>query len=906
MNLCQKGIISLVLVAILGLPLLGVLVHLLTESWWFESVGFTEVFWVKLSWQVGIWVVTFIVYFLFLWGNYWIASHRGTVSLRLFDDTDLEIYTKKFTNYGVLVAIFLIALGAASASVPVWEKLLKYFNSTEFSSSDPIFNREIGFYIFRLPLYQELWQWLFSLLIWATILSALVYFLQGSISSRRKPRRISTGSVKTHLTLLSSAIAILIVIHFCLEPYNLLYSTNGAAFGAGYTDVNARIFAYGVMGIVSLIVAVLLFVSARQNHFALPILGGGFWIVVFVLVNGIYPWFVQSFIVEPNELVKEKPYIAHSINFSQRAYRLDEVQKQKYAAQAQLDRQALQRNQPTIQNIRLWDYRPLLSTYRQLQEIRLYYLFKSVDIDRYTFNGNYQQVMLSARELAYSQLPKEAQTWVNQRLKYTHGYGLVMSPVNQITADGLPELYVKDLPPVSTVNLQIDRPAIYYGEETDNYIFTGTKTKEFDYPLGDANALTDYSGQGGVAIPSFWHRLAYAYDRGSLQILISNYFTNRSRIHYYRQIRQRVSHVAPFLKFDRDPYLVVNNGKLQWILDAYTVSDRYPYSQPATRIQTAEAEKIEQLNQKNINYIRNSVKVLIDAYDGTMQFFAIDESDPILRTYSKIFPHLFASSQAISTEIKAHFRYPLDLFDMQVQIYLAYHMSEPEVFYNREDLWQFPKQIYEGNEQVMHPYYAIARLPGEEQAGFILILPFTPSNKDNAIAWMAARSNGKDYGKLLLYEFPKQKLVFGPRQIEARIDQEPSISQQFTLWSQAGSRVIRGDLLVIPIEQSLLYVEPVYLRAEQGELPELKRVIVAYDKKVVMEETLDKCLVAIFGDTEVEKGISSSANQETTNLVKSALSTYQKAEAAARQGNWAEYGRYQQQLKGILQKLDRK
>jgi uncharacterized membrane protein (UPF0182 family) len=350
----------------------------------------------------------------------------------------------------------------------------------------------------------------------------------------------------------------------------------------------------------------------------------------------------------------------------------------------------------------------------------------------------------------------------------------------------------------------------------------------------------------------------------------------------------------------------VNNGKLQWILDAYTVSDRYPYSQPATRIQTAEAEKIEQLNQKNINYIRNSVKVLIDAYDGTMQFFAIDESDPILRTYSKIFPHLFASSQAISTEIKAHFRYPLDLFDMQVQIYLAYHMSEPEVFYNREDLWQFPKQIYEGNEQVMHPYYAIARLPGEEQAGFILILPFTPSNKDNAIAWMAARSNGKDYGKLLLYEFPKQKLVFGPRQIEARIDQEPSISQQFTLWSQAGSRVIRGDLLVIPIEQSLLYVEPVYLRAEQGELPELKRVIVAYDKKVVMEETLDKCLVAIFGDTEVEKGISSSANQETTNLVKSALSTYQKAEAAARQGNWAEYGRYQQQLKGILQKLDRK
>ncbi|MCX7595359.1 MAG: UPF0182 family protein, partial [Fischerella sp.] len=402
--------------------------------------------------------------------------------------------------------------------------------------------------------------------------------------------------------------------------------------------------------------------------------------------------------------------------------------------------------------------------------------------------------------------------------------------------------------------------------------------------------------------------LAYAYDLGSLQILISNYFNNQSRIHYYRNIQERVDRVAPFLQFDSDPYLVVINGKLQWIVDAYTVSDRYPYSKPVAQTKNAteilKGGNIQKFLHGNINYIRNSVKVVVDAYDGTMRFFVIDEADPLLKTYRKIFPHLFEPNAAIPAELKAHFRYPLDLFKIQAQMYLSYHMSDPEVFYNREDLWRFPMQVYEGNEQIMQPYYVIMRLPGEAKEGFILILPFTPVNKDNMIAWMAARSNGKDYGKLLLYEFPKQKLVFGPRQIEARIDQEPLISQQFTLWSQAGSKVIRGDLLVIPIEGSLLYVEPVYLRAEQGQLPELKRVIVAYDQHVVMEETLEKSLMTIFGSFQVEKGVPPLVTKEAANLAKNAMETYQKAQEALRQGNWAEYGRYQQNLQEILQKLN--
>jgi hypothetical protein len=413
-------------------------------------------------------------------------------------------------------------------------------------------------------------------------------------------------------------------------------------------------------------------------------------------------------------------------------------------------------------------------------------------------------------------------------------------------------------------------------------------------------------------MPTIWHRLAYAFDRGSLQILISNYFTNQSRIHYYRTIQERVRHVAPFLRFDSDPYLVVIDGKLQWILDAYTVSDRYPYSEPVAHTKNVAAivkdKPIEQIVRGDINYIRNSVRVLMDAYDGTLQLFVVDETDPVLSTYRQIFPHLFEARSAILTDVKAHFRYPQDLLQIQAQMYLAYHMSNPEVFYNREDLWRFPVQTYEGNEVVMEPHYVIMRLPGGSQAEFLLILPFSPANKDNMIAWMAARSNGADYGKLLLYEFPKQKLIYGVRQIEARIDQTPQISQQLTLWSQAGSKVIRGDLLVIPIEQSLLYVEPLYLRAEQGELPELKQVIVAYGNTIAMEETLEQSLAAIFGSEQPAQTASRPGTQPGTavspNLVQSALGRYQKAQNALRQGNWAEYGRYQQELEQLLQQLN--
>ncbi|WP_019501538.1 UPF0182 family protein [Pseudanabaena sp. PCC 6802] len=922
MRLRQKCLTTIIPIAAIALLLSKFLVHILTESWWFEAIGFSEVFWTRLTWQILVWAATFVLYSLFLWGNYRIARyqrHKGKGRLVLVDRTvraadasGLKVYAGKIANYAVLGLIFFLSISAASISSPSWETILKFLNATNFGSSDPIFQQDIGFYCFIMPLYEGMRNWLGALFGCAAIASALVYGFDSTIPPQWNWQNVLTGRGKLHLSLLLAAIAAIFCFDFWLKRYELLYSAGGIVFGAGYTDVHAKLFAYSALSVLLSIVAFLLALSAWQRSFRLPMLGVGVTVIALVTLDGIYPWFQQQFIVSPNELAKEKPYIEHNIQFTQAAYRLSDVQRQSYAAEAKLNRQVLQNNQPTVRNVRLWDYRPLLSTYRQLQEIRLYYKFAGVDVDRYTLNGNYQQVMLTARELSFAKVPREAQTWVNQRLKYTHGYGLVMSPVNQITSDGLPELYIKDIPPSSSVDVQVSQPAIYYGEETDAYIFTGTSTPEFDYPLGDANAFTHYNGAGGVPMPSIWHRLAYAYDLGNIEVLISNYFTDRSRIHYYRQIKERVEHIAPFLRFDSDPYPAVINGKLMWLVDAYTVSDRYPYSEPIARSisQSKDAEGIlkggnlDRILRGNINYIRNSVKVVVDAYDGTVRFFAIDETDPVLKTYGKIFPHLFEPRAGIPPEIKAHFRYPLDLFKIQSQMYLTYHMNDAEVFYNREDLWRFPLQTYEGGEQMMEPYYAIVQLPNEPKEGFILILPFTPANKDNAIAWLAARSNGQEYGKLLLYEFPKQKLVYGPRQIEARIDQDPTISQQFTLWSQAGSKVIRGDLLVIPIAQSLLYAEPVYLRAEQGELPELKRVIVAYDKAVVMEETLDKSLAAIFGSDRGEKEAPSPVTGVSSTLVKSALETYQKAQEALRQGNWAEYGRYQQELEGILLKLN--
>lgn len=909
MQLKQKLIASLLFSAIAWLTLISTGVHVLTESWWFATVGYDTVFWQRISWQIAIWLTTFSVFTVFLGFNYWLALRlTGDRSFRFLESSEFEPYTRQIANYIAFILIFLTALAVANLSATSWELTLRFLNSTNFAIVDPIYQQDLGFYLFKLPLLDNLENWFLTLLIAGLVLSVLVYIFKGillfdwkwkSLLIEPKWQKLITKPIKTHLSFLLAAIALDIAVDFWLERYELLYSATGVVWGADYTDTHARLFAFWVMIVASVLLGLWLIVATWSSKLTLPIYGIGIYALVLIVFNGTLPQLQQRFVVEPNELAKEMPYIKHNIQFTRQAYNLDQIETKDYQfnnSSSRSNTNLISDNQATIDNIRLWDYRPLLSTYRQLQEIRFYYKFHDIDIDRYTLNGDYRQVMLSPREFDYTQVPSSAQTWVNQRLKYTHGYGLVMNPVNEVTQDGLPVLLIKNIPPVSQTDLTIQEPAIYYGEITQDYIYTGMNTPEFDYPKGDENAFTKYDGTGGVAINTWWRKLAYAYDLGSLKILISNYFTPNSRIHYYRQIAQRVSHVAPFLKLDRDPYLVIVNGRLKWIIDAYTTSSRYPYSEAIAHEQVTDL-----VTDKQTNYIRNPVKVVVDAKDGAIDFYVVDETEPVLATYRKIFPSLFKARATIPPEILAHFRYPQDLFAIQAKMYLSYHMEDPQVFYNREDDWRFATELYEDRQQPVEPDYLIMKLPGETAEEFALILPFTPVNRDNMIAWMAARSDGANYGKLKLYEFPKQELVYGPFQIDARIDQDPEIAEQITLWSQRGSRVIRGDMLVIPIDGSLLYVEPLYLRAAQGELPELTRIIVAYDKKIVMAATLEESLAMVFNQTSSELNLPAIAN---SSQQRSALEIYQKAQQALQQGNWLEYGRYQQQLQEILQQLD--
>ncbi|MDB9528633.1 UPF0182 family protein [Oscillatoria sp. CS-180] len=910
------GAVALLLI----LALSGAIVHLVTESWWFAATGYDNVFWTRLRWQILIWVLALLSYGAFLYVNYrlalWLTRES---SWRMLEQYNLDALADYLPRYLAIAFVVLVSFNAATGSAAAWDNILQFFNFTPFNDVDPLFQQDISFYVFRLPIYEGLLSAIVDLLISTLVLVSGIYLLKGEIRPERGWKYFLTGNVKGHLCILLAAMAIAVSVGFFFRRYDLLFSPDGVVFGAGYTDVHARLHAQWTMAFVTLAIAVLFILSLWRSGFVWPTVGISLYLLVFILVGGVYPWFQQRFLVEPNELAREKPYIEHSIAFTNEAYDLDQVRSEPFPAEEALDRESLSNNASTVDNIRLWDYRPLLSTYRQLQEIRLYYRFKDVDVDRYVLNDDYRQVMLSARELDYTEAPPEAQTWVNQRLKFTHGYGIVMSPVNRVTPEGLPELMIQNVPPVYTVDLEIEQPRIYYGEATDSYVFTGTTTDEFDYPQGDTNAPYRYDGTGGVPLSSFLRRLAYAYDMGSLKVLISNYITEESRVHYHRTVLERARQIAPFLTYDSDPYIAVIDGRLKWIIDAYTASDRYPYSQPLIRSNDIGAlqsnNTINDLAQGGNNYVRDAAKVVIDAYDGTLNYYVVDEADPILATYRKIFPDLFQPANETPDMVRQHFRYPHDLFTLQAHMYRTYHMGDPEVFYNREDVWRFPTQVYEEDQIRMEPYYLIMRLPDAEREEFMLILPFTPINKDNMVSWMAGRSDGDNYGRLQLYEFPKQQLVYGPSQIEARIDQTPEISQQLTLWSQQGSRVIRGDLLVIPIEQSLLYVEPVYLRAEQGELPELRRVIVAYDNDVVMQETLEEGLSAIFGDrpSPSEAAVtpaSDTVSAEVPNLsadqasrIQEALNAYEAGQQALQDGNWEAYGAAQQELESILNQL---
>ena len=916
----------LILGGFLAITFSGSLVHLTTEVWWFESVGFADVLWTRLRWQGAIATLSFTVWWLILFLNYAIAQRLTRERpLRVVQNPQWDPYLPAIIRYTSLGLITLLALTAAINGAETWQDVLKFLHPVDFGTQDPLYGREVSFYIFQLPLFEKIHRAAAELLVWGIVLAASIYGLKGEIRPERGWKYFLTGEVKTHVCVLLAGLAVIFALGFWLARYELLYSSTGVVFGAGYTDVNARMQAYGIMGFITITVGILFVASLWRSGFLLPLSAISLYAAVFLLITGVYPWAQQKFVVEPNELQKEAPYIADNIELTRQAYGLKVIQQQSFEVKNQLDAATLDSNSATIDNIRLWDYRPLRSTYGSLQTLRPYYKFQDVDIDRYTLDNDYRQVMLSPRELVDDALPAQAQTWVNQHIIYTHGYGLAMSPVNKVTEDGLPEFFIKDLPPKSSVDLTVEQPRIYYGEATDRYILTGTDQAEFDYPLGNDNAQYNYSGPGGVPIGSGLRRLAYAYSLGNWQLLLSNSLGENSRIHYHRLIQERIRQLAPFLSLDSDPYIAVIDGRLQWIVDAYTLSNRYPYSEPLWRSEgiqdVLQGRAMQDIVRGGTNYIRNPVKAVVDAYDGTLKLYVVDTSDPVLASFRQSFPTLFTNLDNAPPQLQAHFRYPQMLFKIQSQIYRAYHMDQPDVFYNQEDLWDFPTQITrEENPEILEPYYVIMKLPDAEAEEFMLIVPFTPVGKNNMVAWMTALCDGDNYGELLVYEFSRQALLYGPRQIDSRIDQDTEISQQLTLWNQEGSEVFRGDLLVIPIEESLLYVEPVYLQARgqndnSNAIPELKRVIVAYKDSIVMEENLEDSLTKLFGQRRRAPSppVNDGATETTppnpaptatqAALIKSALEAYTQSQQALQRGDWQAYGAAQKRLGGILEQL---
>jgi uncharacterized membrane protein (UPF0182 family) len=698
-----------------------------------------------------------------------------------------------------------------------------------------------------------------------------------------------------------------------VDTSGLLFSTTGPLIGASYTDVHIALPGLYICAIVGALAAVwVAFGIVRDKLVWSAVSATVFYLAVSVLARGIVPAAYQKLVVSPNELTRETPYLRRHIEATRNAWGLDKVEGKDLSGEVQLTMANIKANAATVDNVRLWERDLLMQTFKQLQEIRTYYDFVSVDDDRYTIDGRYRQVHLAARELNSESLP--TRTFINSRLTFTHGMGVTLAPVNQVTSEGLPVLFIKDVPPASTVSLKLTRPQIYYGELTNDYVFVGTGQPEFDYPAGDKNIYTKYAGRGGVPIGSFIRKVLYAFQFGSLKILLSDDIKGSARVLYRRNIMERATTAMPFLDFDSDPYLMITDaGELKWILDAYTTSDAYPYAQ-----RTGDGS----------SYMRNSVKVVIDAYEGSIDAYIAQPNDPVVQTYAKIFGGIFKPISAMPADIRRHVRYPGDLFRIQTALHATYHMTEPDAFYHREDQWQIPGTINKVTNENPFMRHIIMRLPGEKDPEFIFMTPFTPRGKDNLAAWMVARMDGENYGKLSVYRFPKQSLVYGPKQIVNRINQDTDISRQLTLWDQKGSEVIRGELLVIPIEESLIYVQPIYLRAEGGSIPELKRVVVAHENRVVMGESLEEGLNALFGSgaaaqarTNAQDSLSTLGVEQSVvgggavpatgaapsgavaDLLREAQTHYDRAIAAQRAGNWADYGREIDQLGATIRAL---
>jgi uncharacterized protein len=887
----------------------GNIVNLLTDYLWFKELALTPVFlttfYTKIGLGTAVGLAAWAIISLNLLMAFRLSARTRFEGVADIADMQLVYLISKIpmlkTFFLLMACIISIFIGNWASNY--WEVYLKALNAVSFGANDPLFGRNIGFYVFQLPFYKFIYYSAVTILVFSFAGSTLVYLVRQNCVFDGRRLHISSQA-RTHLLVLVGFFILSLFFHFQFKIYELVVAQGTLVNGAGYAQINAGLPVYSVMRFVCMAAALMTWAVIFRKTFRLFIMA------VLLMVAGSFIGFVtvqviQNFVVGPDELNKEAPYIGWSIANTRAAFGLNNVEIRQFVPTADLKATSLENNSQTINNIRLWDKAPLLTTFSQLQEIRTYYSFLDADNDRYTINGQYRQVMFSPRELVPSSLP--SRIWINEHLTYTHGYGLCLGPVNSVTAEGLPDFFVKNIPPSSTIPLTVTRPQIYFGEADAGYAIVKTGAKEFDYPSGNDNVYTVYDGVGGIKLGGWLRKALFAFRFQELKIFLREDITPESRILINRQIINRIRTAVPFLHYDSDPYMVITReGHLVWMVDGYTLSDAYPYSAAVGDMG---------------NYIRNSVKGVIDAYDGTLDLYIADPTDPLIQTYAKMFPTLFKPLSAMPADMRSHIRYPQTLFSIQAHVYSVYHMTDPQVFYNKEDIWRIPDSYTEGQSGPMSPYYTIMKLAevGVKEE-FILMVPFCPSKKDNMIAWMAARCDEPNYGSLLVFDFPKQKLVYGPSQIESRVNQDPEISKLLTLWNQGGSRVIRGSLLVIPVDRSLIYVQPLYLTSqtgsESGGVPELKRVIVAYENSIAMEETLEKSLLQIFGgsspvgsdrqtSTSVEPGTSPSTGN-LRSLIGEADRQFQLGQDALKQGNWAGYGEAMKKVKALIEEMKKK
>ncbi|MFA7060043.1 MAG: UPF0182 family protein [Pedobacter sp.] len=873
------------------LPFMSSLLGFYTEWLFFVETGFTSVFTTTLAAKTGAGLFFGLFLFLFVMINLLLANRAkfpltdifiiGAGNFRMQRDKQIGLVNPLGLLITAVMAIFAGNWGAMQ-----WEEALFFTNRVTVGTVDPVMGRDIGFYLFSLPLMELLKNFCSFMLSATMLVVGATYLARGGIVLTERGA-IADEKVRRHLAVLMWVFACVIAAGFYLDSFRLLYSNNGAFYGAGYVDVNSRLLTYRALTFLTPLAGVMLAVGIWKGAWRMALLPPVIVVALYVIGIRVYPGVLQKFKVAPNELALETPYIENNLKFTRFGYDLEKIETIPFDVDTKLSAADIANNDATIKNIRLWEHAPLLKTYSQLQQIRTYYRFFDVDNDRYLVNGQYTQVMLSPRELSYADLPSK--NWINERLIFTHGNGITFGPVSRISKEGLPEFFVKDIPPVSLADIKVTRPEIYFGELSNDYVVVKTKVPEFSYPTAIGNINTTYAGKGGVPLDSLLKKALFAAWFKTEKILLSSDITKESRIIYNRNINERVRAIAPFLRFDGDPYMVVDEkGGLKWIIDAYTYSNRLPYSKPLIG---------------GINYMRNSVKAVVDAYDGTLSFYISDPNDVLVKVYSRIFPDLFKPMTAMPDDLRKHVRYPHQFLQLQAAMFTAYHMTDPKVFYNKENLWEIPAL----GEKPMEPYYTIMKLPGEKVEEYILLLPFTPSKRDNLAAWLTARCDEPNYGKIRAYTFPRDRLIYGPKQIDARINQDSFISQQLTLWNQRGSEVIRGSLLVIPIEKSLLYVQPLFLAADKAGLPELKRVIVAFGDQVVMEENLELALQRLFGGrkstTADTKAVTADLKVPPATLAKEAMSIYERATNMQRQGNWAGYGEELRKLEQILKKM---